>query len=226
MDYKRSKALLKKITILHDSAIDFEGSMTSMERDLLLQYLRDLYGIILEDGPSTQVANNRMNGGSSVASIPKRQSPVVPAQSAPPVQQVVETPQPVVKVPQVVAAAPPRPQAVMEAAKPESGKKKERLAVLFQSDDAQDLRSKFGSLPISDISKSMGINDKILTINELFGGDQGLFNTVVSELNNFNSFDKAQEYLIAGVAKKQGWYEDGKKNKATAFIKLIRRRYI
>ena len=72
----------------------------------------------------------------------------------------------------------------------------------------------------------MGINDKILTINELFGGDQGLFNTVVSELNGFNSFDKAQEYLIAGVAKKQGWYEDNKKEKATAFIKLIRRRYI
>lgn len=224
MDYKRSKALLKKINVLHDSAIDFEGSMTSMERDLLLQYLRDLYDIILHDNQSTQAPINRINGGASVAEIPKRQPSVAPTQSVSPVERVAEPPKPIVNQAKVIAAETPQP--VIEAVKPESGKKKERLAVLFQSNDAQDLKSKFGSLPISDISKSMGINDKILTINELFGGDQGLFNTVVSELNSFNSFDKAQEYLIGGVAKKQSWYEEGKKEKAATFIKLIRRRYI
>jgi len=222
MDYNRSKALLKKINVLHDSAIDFEGSMTPMERDLLLQYLRDLYETILEGASTATVVTSRMRNEQE----PVRQSapqPVMPREEVPPVQRVVPTPQPII---QEVSVAPVEVPVQTSAVKPEGGKKKERLAVLFQSDEAQDLRSKFGSLPISDISKSMGINDKILTINELFGGDQGLFNSVVGELNSFKSFDKAQEYLIGGVAKKQGWYEESKKDKAATFIKLIRRRYI
>ena len=226
MDYNRSKALLKKINVLHDSAIDFGGSMTSMERDLLLQYLRDLYESILEEGQPTKPTTNRIKREPSVvASAPQPVAAPMPAPA--PIERVAEPAQPVIAERHVAVAPTPQPQPVMEAAvKPEGGKKKDRLAALFQSDEAQDLRSKFSSLPISDISKSMGINDKILTINELFGGDQGLFNSVVGELNGFKSFDKAQEYLIGGVAKKQGWYDESKKDKATTFIKLIRRRYI
>jgi len=199
MDYKRSKALLKKINVLHDSAIDFEGSMTSMERDLLLQYLRDLYETILENEHSAKAPTSRVIREPSVAPSPAPQPVMAPAPS---VQQITEPIKPVVKESSdgVTAVQPQQP--VIEAVKPESGKKKDRLAVLFQNDDAQDLRSKFSSLPISDISKSMGINDKILTINELFGGDQGLFNSVVGELNGFKSFDKAKDYLIGGVGTK------------------------
>jgi hypothetical protein len=220
MDYQRSKALLKKINVLHDSAIDFEGSMTSMERDLLLQYLRDLYDTILDDGQSTQTPSNRIKREPSVAAAP------APIAAPAPVQRVAEPVKPVAQVIETEKVTVPQELPAKEEIKPEGGKKKERLAQLFQSNDAQDLRSRFGALPISDIGKSMGINDKILTINELFGGDQGLFSSVVGELNNFKSFDKAQEYLIGGVAKKQGWYEEDKKDKATTFIKLIRRRYI
>ena len=224
--YKRqSKALLKKINVLHDSAIDFEGSMTPMERDLLLQYLRDLYETILEEGPTVAAVPSRVRNEPVPVHQPAPQ-PVMHREEPAPVKRVVSAPPPIIQEVPVAPASLPVQASVTPAVKPEGGKKKERLAALFQSDEAQDLRSKFGSLPISDISKSMGINDKILTINELFGGDQGLFNSIVGELNGFKSFDKAQEYLIGGVAKKQGWYEENKKEKAATFIKLIRRRYI
>ncbi len=221
MDFKKSKALLKKINVLHDSALDFEGSMTSMERDLLLQYLRDLYEMILHEGQSDSVlpARERSVSKVEVAPISATVRNVEPVQSAP-----VPKAAPVITQSSTEEIFAEKPSIVEP--KPEGGKKKEKLAVLFASDDSKDLRSKFSSLPISDISKSMGINDKILTINELFGGDQSLFNNVVKELNGFNSFNEAQQYLIGDVAKKQGWYEDQKKGKAMTFIKLIRRRYI
>ncbi len=222
MDFKKSKALLKKINVLHDSAVDFEGSMTSMEKDLLLQYLRDLYEIILHEGQSSSASPVREKRFVSVESYPvpkqiqvkepTKPEPISPQESS--AERInVEEPKPVLETVE------PQP-------KPEGGKTREKLAVLFESDESKDLRSKFSSLPISDISKSMGINDKILTINELFGGDQALFNNVVKELNGFRSFNEAKQYLIGGVAKKQEWYEDQKKGKAITFIKLIRRRYL
>ena len=221
MDFKKSKAILKKINALHDSAIDFEGSITSMEKDLLLQYLRDLYEVILQD-ESVKKSTPDRNDAQEVAEI-------VVQKTSPPIQTYrsidTTTPQrPQSEVGIIPDSAPSYPNVI--TAKQEGGKKKEKLAALFDHNESKDLSSKFGSLPISDIAKSMGINDKILTINELFGGDQQLFNSVVQDLNLLNSFEEAKDYLVKGVAKKQAWYEDDKKEMAATFIKLIRRRYI
>ena len=71
----------------------------------------------------------------------------------------------------------------------------------------------------------MGLNEKILTINELFSGDQELFNKTVQDLNGMSGFPEARNYLISGVAADQGWGEKAKQKKAKTFIKLVRRRY-
>ena len=49
MNFDKSKAILKKINVLHDSASSFDGSISKMERDLLLHYLRELYEIVSTD---------------------------------------------------------------------------------------------------------------------------------------------------------------------------------
>jgi hypothetical protein len=97
---------------------------------------------------------------------------------------------------------------------------------LFDIDSASDLKSRFSQLPISDIGKSMGINDRILTLNELFSGDQLRFNQVIAELNRMKSFDEAKDYLVKGIANENDWASPSKSAKAEVFIKLIRRRYL
>ena len=98
--------------------------------------------------------------------------------------------------------------------------------MLFNLDESADMSSRFSQLPISDISKSMGINDKILTKNELFGGDSIKFDRVMSELNSFNTYEQAKNYLMKGIAAELDWGSERKRRKAEVFIKLVKRKYL
>ena len=101
----------------------------------------------------------------------------------------------------------------------------EELASLFLESEKEENGSRYSLGSITDIGKSMGINDKILTINELFQGDQGLFNQTIGHLNGLLNFKEAKEYLASGVAEDLNWSKASKKGKAIRFIQLMRRRY-
>lgn len=77
----------------------------------------------------------------------------------------------------------------------EKFKKSDSLNEKLTIDGKKDVRSKLQSSPITDLSKSMGLNDRFIYTKELFSGDRQLFKDVVDELNNMNSFDEAEKYL-------------------------------
>jgi len=62
--------------------------------------------------------------------------------------------------------------------------------------------------PAADIRKQIGINDKYLFISELFGNDKEAYETVISELNSFDSLAEAQDWLKAAVHQQFRWNED------------------
>jgi len=53
MNFDKSKVLLKKINAIHDGVADGGGSFSSLEKDLILEYVRDLYEIIRLDQPNS-----------------------------------------------------------------------------------------------------------------------------------------------------------------------------
>ena len=87
-----------------------------------------------------------------------------------------------------------------------------------------ELSDRLSRTPIDDLTRCMGINEKIFTMNELFGGDSSLFNNTMSDLNKLDSLDQAKDYLVEKVALEQGWADPGKIKKADKFIKLISRK--
>ncbi|MCB0643443.1 MAG: hypothetical protein KDC44_17455, partial [Phaeodactylibacter sp.] len=101
----------------------------------------------------------------------------------------------------------------------------EDVEELFESSKAKELSEKLGELPIPDLTKAMGLNEKIFTINELFDGDQNKFNSVLQVLNGLHTYEQAKEYLVSEVVDTFDWTDKSKKKKAKNFIKLIRRRY-
>ena len=101
----------------------------------------------------------------------------------------------------------------------------EELEELFSFTTARELSEKLSELPITDIKKAMGLNERIFTVNELFGGDQATFDNIVATLNQLRSYQEAKDYLIRHVAGKYHWASKDKKSKAKTFIKLIRRRF-
>lgn len=221
MNFSRSKVLLKKINAIHDSAEAFEGKFSSLEQDLMLQYLRELYECVSDQEKS----NNTV-----VKAMPSLPDPEI----APSVVQVHATPNPSLTQPLVkkisyehLTKEEEQPKGVSSEAQPAPMMPSfdSEYDDLFEDVSLGDRSQKFANGPIKDIAKSMGINERILTMNDLFKGDQNLFQETVRQLNSLPTFEDAKDYLINGVAASNDWMSAKRSEKAKVFIKLIRRRY-
>lgn len=102
----------------------------------------------------------------------------------------------------------------------------EELEELFTIEGIKDVSDRLRMQPISDMNRCMGINERIFTIRELFGGDDNLFNTTMDHLNTLSDYDTAKDYLASGVATTHEWIDVSKTKKAGNFIKLVYRRYL
>ncbi|MBR6775947.1 MAG: hypothetical protein IKM23_09620 [Bacteroidales bacterium] len=65
---------------------------------------------------------------------------------------------------------------------------------LEQSED-KSLAARLQRKPITDLSTSIGINDKFLLLNELFGGSMEKYNKSIKALNNFPTLMGAKTYM-------------------------------
>ena len=170
--------------------------------------------------------------------------PVVetPAPPPPKVEVAPEPPAPPKPAPQPVAVEKPKvaveekvtppPPVVKKAApapaptpKPAKAKISEEMEELFEFKQAKDLGEKLSDSPLKDLRKAMGINERILTTNELFDGNGDALKDALSTLNNLNNFEEAKEYL-ANIGDIYDWTSKKKKKKAKVFVKLIRRRFL
>jgi len=97
---------------------------------------------------------------------------------------------------------------------------------LFIFKQATDLAAKLSESPVSDLSKVLGVNEKLLYTRELFGGDNAKFTNAVSFFNNAGYFDKARSFMEYNLIEEYAWLSKEKKATAREFVKLIRRRYL
>lgn len=101
----------------------------------------------------------------------------------------------------------------------------EVLQKLFDLDKPDEPGSRFSHVPIASIESAMGLNERIFTLNELFGGDKALFDAWCEKLNKLHSFSEAKEVLISGPAKDFKWSDPERVKMAQQFIRIVSRRY-
>jgi len=150
------------------------------------------------------------------------------------VEQKVERPKPrIIQVPpslmvnETYQSKPtPKPEPVQETQPTESTPYYNgEMESLFQQKEAGDLSEKLGELPIRDLHKSMGINERELTKQELFGGNEADFKLTLDTLNGFSSYEEAKRYLSAHTARKYNWTNENVSKKAKIFLRLVARKY-
>lgn len=237
MDLTKAKILLEKISALHKNMSLDEAQISSIEKDLIRNYIRQLYECYLElpvKEPDAANTNARTSGvkpahetpkvepkiqAASVSNIP----PKATTPSAPASEEVRPVPPPKVTGTPTSISSSTAPS-VKKAAAVSPGLDQE-MDSLFEHKEARELSEKLGERPIKDLSKAMGLNEKILTINELFGGDRLAFEDTMTALNDLKNFEEAKLYLANNVAYRFKWNSKEKKRRAKELIKLIRRRY-
>ncbi len=77
--------------------------------------------------------------------------------------------------------------------------------------------------PIKDLRKAIGINDQYLFINELFRGDQTMYERSIKTINSFNIYGEAELWIKRELKLKLGWNEDAEA--VHLFDHLIKRRF-
>jgi hypothetical protein len=85
------------------------------------------------------------------------------------------------------------------------------------------LASKLSKTKIKDLVNSIGLNEKFLFINELFGGNSSLYNQEIQVLNTQNNGNDAMKYFHE-LQQKFNWEKEGKEYEK--FKDLIERRYL
>ncbi len=90
-------------------------------------------------------------------------------------------------------------------------------------ESTREVAQKLQDVPIKDLRKAIGINDRYLYINELFNGDEAMFERSVKTLNQFSILPEAEFWMQRELRIKLGWKEDNPL--VQQFVQLVRRRF-
>jgi hypothetical protein len=81
----------------------------------------------------------------------------------------------------------------------------------------------FEDAPITDLKKAIGINERFLYVNELFRGDEAMYERSIKTINAFGIYPEAEFWIRRELKLKLGW--DDKYNTVKQFDQLVRRRF-
>jgi hypothetical protein len=222
MDFQAIRKLMHKLEQVMDLYSDHE-TLSISEKELLVDYLKRIHALIQnlpsapDDlhfvNPFSKDILSGITGGAESGPAPS--SPLVPPAATPETTVSMHA----VNEAQVVTAEHKKE----ESAADESSKKFDHL---FEVLKVSDLSEKLELVPIRDLRAGMGLNEKILAQNELFGGNREIFEQVLNDLNQCSGMETARQYLIKNVIPKFGWDQPDKLRYVESFLKLVQRRHL
>lgn len=77
--------------------------------------------------------------------------------------------------------------------------------------------------PVKDLRKAIGINDRYVFLNELFRGDEVMYERSIKTINNFRILAEALYWIERELKLKLGW--DESKTSVKQFDQLVKRRF-
>ncbi len=77
--------------------------------------------------------------------------------------------------------------------------------------------------PVKDLRKAVGINDRFLFINDLFRGDETMYERSIKTINSFNIYAEAEYWISRELKTKLGWNKDH--TSVLHFDQLVKRRF-
>lgn len=86
-----------------------------------------------------------------------------------------------------------------------------------------ELMHKLNESPVKDLRKAIGINDRFTFINELFRGDEAMYERSIKTINNFGIYSEAEFWISRELKLKLAWNDD--RDIVQHFYQLVRRRF-
>jgi hypothetical protein len=77
--------------------------------------------------------------------------------------------------------------------------------------------------PVKDLKKAIGVNDRFLYINELFRGDEAMYERSIKTINSFSIWPEAEYWIRRELKTKLGWVDSDAA--VMQFDQLVKRRF-
>lgn len=77
--------------------------------------------------------------------------------------------------------------------------------------------------PVRDLKKAIGVNDRYVFVQELFRGDEVMYERSIKTINSFNILQEAEYWIERELKLKLAW--DDSKDSVRHFCQLVRRRF-
>ena len=133
----------------------------------------------------------------------------------------------IVKSPEVAPVSTPTPEEPVVTQQPELHEKIASATNASLNDKLKQTKIELGEslleTPIKDLKKAVGINDRFLFINELFRGDDVMYERSIKTINSFSIYPEAEYWIKRELKLKLGW--DDKNEVVKQFDQLIKRRF-
>ncbi len=213
MDRQKVSKLLEKMNRLFQG---LDQNPDPIERDLMLNYLRQLYD---------EFYFTRQEKSWEPKRPARSPEPLSRPQSEP---RAVEIPED--KRPNPTPPPPPPPAPKVEPTQHVPATRSpvspgiSKYEALFKVEKSNDLAQKLGASPVSTLFQAFTINDRLLYTNELFSKNQQAFQQSLQLLDRYEHFDEARAYL-SELAEEYGWMAEEKLDLAKDFVQTVRRRY-
>ncbi len=88
--------------------------------------------------------------------------------------------------------------------------------------NASEVGSGLADVPVKDLKKAIGINDRFLYVNELFRGDEAMYERSIKTINSFSIYAEAEYWIRRELKTKLGWTDTPT---VKQFDQLVRRRF-
>ncbi|MEO6231317.1 MAG: hypothetical protein ABJB11_05305 [Ferruginibacter sp.] len=86
-----------------------------------------------------------------------------------------------------------------------------------------EISEKLTDQPVKDLKKAIGINDRFLYINDLFRGDEAMYERSIKTINSFSIWAEAEYWIRRELKTKLGWSDDD--DTVKQFDQLVKRRF-
>lgn len=202
--------LLDKINRLAGS-----GNLTdlsNLEYDLLKEYTRNFYDMLLDERMSPVRLNNTLIENKADTDIQPNSVVVVTE----PVKIAMELNETIAEVkPDII-----KQEVRTERSISEMVENAESLNDRLKSASTVEIHKKLSSKPLKEL---IDLNKKFVFLNELFQGDFAVFSDAIARIDSFSEFTMAESFVKMEYATKYKW--DESTQSVRLFYKLMRQKF-
>lgn len=218
-EYQRVKHISERIGLLLESVRNNNGNFSSIDKDLLANYVRELYELIVSINPHAP-ANPLNSTNNHIQESPPviRKEEEVKVKEEKPEQKTMNGDE--VHSPTKETSS-KKSISDIYAGKKENGKTS--VNEKFKK-EGFEIADKLKQTPIKDLKAYIGLNKQFAFMSKLFNADEQFYEEAIARLNVFKTYEQAMAYIQSELLPKLNWSDD--EPLVAEFFTLVMRRYL